>query len=278
MAFYYNPTDNILYDSSVYPVSSIPSGCVEIQESDYKSKLNNQNNGWIITPIGGSIGIMDVNQSAATGMLHAALVASTSVLGHVKIGASSPIGIDLNGGLIINNLSILTAMIAAKAVTTAKIDDKAVTTAKIDDGAVTYDKIASSLLPSVLYFTINSGNMSWGSGDNYFIIATCPAAAGFIFDFTLHFFAEVANSSSSDEWCADLVVKTGLSYNNAVENVRKRFWFKDKDRQSIRFTYNGVGSGNTYISVERQTVHPSNDPVSLDMNGEIYLSGLKIYI
>ena len=141
MAFYYNPTDNVLYDTSVYPATSVPAGCIEITEENYKSKLDSQNAGWIITYTGGSIGLMDVIQSAATEMLHSAVIASTSVLGHVKIDASSPVGIDGNGCLVINNLGITTAMIAASAVTTAKIDDKAVTTAKIDDKAVTTAKI-----------------------------------------------------------------------------------------------------------------------------------------
>lgn len=160
---------------------------------------------------------------------------------------------------------------------TTQLANGAATTPKIADHAVTKDKLASSVIPSVLSFNIHNGTMSWGSSDNYFIIADLPADAGMIFDFTLTFYAEVQNASPGDEWCADFVIKTGITYNNAVENVRKRFWFKDGDRQSIRFTFNGLGSNNIYIAVERQTVHPSNDPTDLDMNGEIYISGIKIF-
>lgn len=173
--------------------------------------------------------------------------------------------------------AVSTAKIVDEAVTTQKIDDGAVTTAKIENYAVTKDKLASSVIPSVLSFNVHNGTMSWGSSDNYFIIADLPADAGMIFDFTLAFYAEVQNASPGDEWCADFVIKTGITYNNAVENVRKRFWFKDGDRQSIRFTFNGLGANNIYIAVERQTVHPSNDPTDLDMNGEIYISGIKIF-
>lgn len=174
------------------------------------------------------------------------------------------------GGITANEL-------ATDAVETAKIKDLNVTTGKIANHAVTKDKLASSVIPSVLSFNIHNGTMSWGSSDNYFIIADLPADAGMIFDFTLAFYAEVQNASPGDEWCADFVIKTGITYNNAVENVRKRFWFKDGDRQSIRFTFNGLGTNNIYIAVERQTVHPSNDPTDLDMNGEIYISGIKIF-
>ena len=74
-------------------------------------------------------------------MLHAGVIANTSVLGHVKINLFSPIDTDVNGALIIKNQSILTDMIDNKAVTTAKIDDNAVTSAKINDKAVTTAKI-----------------------------------------------------------------------------------------------------------------------------------------
>ena len=348
MSIYFDPNALCFYDTSVFPAASIPSGCTSVTDADYKNLMDGQNGGTSIRNQNGSPVPGFVSQSAATEMLHAGVIASTSVLGHVKIDSSSPIGIDANGCLIIQNLSILTAMINAeavttakiadsavttnkindkavttakiddKAVTTAKIDDKAVTTAKIDDKAVTGDKIAdytidntklgalavhennidsnsvttqkiadhsvtldklaTSLLPAVLAFDIKYGTMSWSSSDNYFIIADLDADAGKIFDFTLSFVAEVANAAATDEWCVDFYVKTGLTYNNAVENVKQRFWFKSGERHSIRFTYSGVGSGKTYIAVERQNVHPSNDPTSLDMNGGIILSGLKIYI
>lgn len=166
--------------------------------------------------------------------------------------------------------------LATDAVETSKIKDLNVTTGKIANHAITKDKLDSSVIPSVLSFNFHYGTMSWGSSDNYFIIADLPADAGMIFDFTLRFSADVQNASPGDEWCADFVVKTGLTYNNAVENVRHRLFFKDGDRQSIRFTFNGLGSGNIYIAVERQSIHPSWDPSDFGID-ECYLSGIKIF-
>lgn len=173
--------------------------------------------------------------------------------------------------------SEFTLSVKAGGITETELAANAVTTAKIGNGAVTKDKLASSVIPSVLSFNVHNGTMSWGSSDNYFIIADLPADAGMIFDFTLRFFAEVQNAAASDEWCVDFFVKTGLNYTNAVENIKRRIFFKDGDRQSIRFTFNGIGSGNIYIAVERQTDHPSYDPQNLDLNGEIYISGIKIF-
>lgn len=356
MSIYFDPNALCFYDTSVFPAASIPNGCTSVTDVDYKNLMDGQNGGGSIRNQNGSPVPGFISQSAATEMLHAVVIASTSVLGHVKIDASSPIGIDANGALLIQNLSILTAMIAAeavttakiadsavttnkindkavttakiddkavttakiddKAVTTAKIDDKAVTTAKIDDKAVTGDKIAdatignsklgafavhennidssavttqkiannavtknklaSSVIPSVLSFNIHTGTLHWYSSDNYFIIADFPADAGMIFDFTFRYDTEVANASPTDLWCVDLVVKTGLTYNGAVENARHRIFFNSGDRQSMRFTFNGLGSGNIYLVAERQTIHPSWDPVEFSIN-EVYLSGLKIF-
>ena len=336
MSIYFDPNALCFYDTSVFPSASIPSGCTSVTDADYKNLMDGQNGGSSIRNQNGSPVPGFISESAATEMLHAAVIASTSVLGHVKIDASSPIGIDGNGCLVINNLGITTAKIAAgavttakidakavttakiddkavttakiddKAVTTAKIDDKAVTTAKIDDKAVTTDKIddkavttdkidssavttqkianhavtkdklASSVVPSVLSFNIHYGTLHWYSSDDYFIIADFPADAGMIFDFTFRYDTEVANASPGDKWCIDLVVKTGLTYNNAVENARQRIFFNSGDRQSMRFTFNGLGSGNIYLVAERQTLHPSWDPVEFSIN-EVYLSGLKIF-
>ena len=173
--------------------------------------------------------------------------------------------------------SEFTLSVKAGGITDTELAANAVTTAKIGNGAVTKDKLDSSVIPSVLSFNVHNGMMSWGPSENYFIIADLPADAGMIFDFTLRFYAEVQNAAASDEWCADFVVKTGVTYAGSVENARRRFWFKDGDRQSMRFTFNGLGSNNIYIAVERQSVHPSNDPADLDMNGEIDISGIKIF-
>jgi len=172
--------------------------------------------------------------------------------------------------------AVSTAKIVDEAVTTQKIDDGAVTTSKIGNGAVTKDKLASSVIPSVLSFNIHYGTLHWYSSDNYFIIADFPADAGMIFDFTFRYDTEVANASPGDEWCVDLVVKTGLTYNGAVENARHRIFFNNGDRQSIRFVFNGLGSGNIYLAAERQTLHPSWDPTEFSIN-EVYLSGIKIF-
>lgn len=172
--------------------------------------------------------------------------------------------------------AVSTAKIVDEAVTTQKIDDGAVTTVKIGNGAVTKDKLASSVIPSVLSFNVHYGTRHWYPSDNYFIIADLPADAGMIFDFTFRYDTEVANASPGDLWCVDLVVKTGLTYNNAVENARHRIFFKNGDRQSIRFTFNGLGSGNIYLAAERQIYHPSWDPADFSIN-EVYLSGIKIF-
>ena len=306
MSIYFDPNALCFYDTSVFPAASIPSGCTSVTDADYKDLMDGQNGGSSIRNQNGSPVPGFISQSAATEMLHAAVIASTSVLGHVKIDASSPIGIDGNGCLVINNLGITTAMIAAKAVTTSKIDDKAVTNDKIADAsidnnklgafavhennidnnsvteqkianhAITKDKLNSNIIPSVLSFNIYYGTLHWYSSDDYFIIADFPADAGRIFDFTFRYDTEVANASPGDEWCVDLVVKTGLTYNGAVENARQRIFFKNGERQSIRFIFNGLGSGNIYFAAERQTTHPSWDPVEFIIN-EVHLSGLKIF-
>lgn len=370
MAFYYNSTTNAFYDTDVFPVADLPANSVEIAENNYKNLMAHQNNGgYVAHDNSGNPLVGSWMTTAATDMVHASVLATSSTPGHVKVAGTSTlmstsaisrqsdgtigivaygIGTDelanqsvteakikdynvthqklaldavessniKNGAVTEEKLDsvkdleadettltmtegsdeftlsvkaggISDTELAANAVTTAKIDDEAVTTAKIDDGAVTTakmgngsvtkDKLASSVIPSVLSFNVHNGTMSWGPSDNYFIIADLPADAGMIFDFTLRFYAEVQNAAPGDEWCADFVVKTGASYSGAVENIRKRFWFKDGDRQLMRFTFNGLGSGNIYIAVERQSVHPSNDPANLDMNGEIDVSGIKIF-
>ena len=172
--------------------------------------------------------------------------------------------------------AVETAKINDGAVTTQKIGDGAVATAKIENHAVTKDKLASAIVPSVLSFNIHHGTLHWYSSDDYFIIADFPADAGMIFDFTFRYDTEVANASTGDDWCVDLVVKTGLTYNGAVENARQRIFFNSGDRQSMRFAFNGLGSGNIYLAAERQTLHPSWDPTEFSIN-EVYLSGIKIF-
>ena len=141
MSIYFDPNALCFYDTSVFPAASVPSGCTSVTDADYKDLMDGQNGGSSIRNQNGSPVPEFISQSEATEMLHAGVIANTSVLGHVKINLFSPIDTDVNGALIIKNQSILTDMIDNKAVTTAKIDDEAVTTAKIDDKAVTTAKI-----------------------------------------------------------------------------------------------------------------------------------------
>ena len=160
--------------------------------------------------------------------------------------------------------------LAANAVETAKIYDGAVTRAKMANGSVNADKLDSTCIPSIISSpTLTPG--SWTTGTDYIIIATIPANAGRVFDFTVHFHLDIG-SASTQEWCTDIVVKTGLTYNNAVENARVRRFWKQDDRMDVRFAFNGLGSGNVYIAVERQTLHPSSDPTDLTVN-EIEFAG-----
>lgn len=369
MAFYYNSTTNAFYDTDVFPVADLPANSVEIAENNYKNLMAHQNNGgYVAHDNSGNPLVGSWMTTAATDMVHASVLATSSTPGHVKVAGTSTlmstsaisrqsdgtIGIvaygigtdelanqsvteakiknynvthqklaldavessnikngavteekldsvkDLEadettltmtegsdeftlsvkaGGISETELAadaVSTAKIVDEAVTTQKIDDGAVTTAKIENHAVTKDKLASSVIPSVLSFNIHYGTLHWYSSDNYFIIADLPADAGMIFDFTFRYDTEVANASPGDSWCVDLVVKTGLTYNGAVENARHRIFFKNGDRQSIRFTFNGLGSGNIYLAAERQTLHPSWDPADFSIN-EVYLSGIKIF-
>lgn len=169
--------------------------------------------------------------------------------------SSSAFTISVNAG------GITDTELADDAVITAKILDGNVTRAKIANGAINTDKLDSSCIPSVITPTTLAPG-SWTTGTDYIILATLPANAGRIFDFTVHFHMDIGSASTS-EWCTDIVVKTGLTYNNAVENARKRRFWKQDDRLDVRFTFNGVGSGNVYIAIERQTLHPSMDPTDL---------------
>lgn len=323
MAFYYNANSNAFFDTDVFPVANLPANSVQVSETTYKDLLSRQNNGYFISPdnSGNPVYAFYI-EDPASDILHAAVLATSSTPGHVKVAVTSSLmstsaigiqadgtlgitgygigedelanqavatskiknynvtnrkmAIDSVGTLNIIDANVTTPKIADGAVETAKIKDLNVTTGKIANHAVTKDKLASSVIPSVLTFNFHYGTMSWGSSDNYFIIADLQADAGMIFDFTLRFSADVPNASPGDEWCADFVVKTGLTYDNAVENVRHRLFFKDGDRQSIRFTFNGLGSGKIFIAVERQQYHPSWDPSDFGID-ECYLSGIKIF-
>ena len=177
MAFYFSSETKAFYDTDVFPVASLPSNKVEITEEMYNVLLGLQNDGYVIlADISGNPYPVAQGESSATDIKHAASVATTVALGHVKIGntmeAANDGTLDLKDGAVttekldsvkdlaadestltmaetsnaftfsVKDGGIATAKIADVAVTTAKISDGAVTTAKISDGAVTIAKIA----------------------------------------------------------------------------------------------------------------------------------------
>lgn len=132
MAFYYSSDTNAFYDTDVFPVASLPANKVEVAEADYQDLLSKQNSGYVIlSDVSGNPYAVAQGESPATDIIHAASVATTVALGHVKIGntmqAANDGTLDLKDG----------------AVTTEKIADLNVTTEKIDDGAVTEEKLES---------------------------------------------------------------------------------------------------------------------------------------
>lgn len=132
MAFYFSSETKAFYDTDVFPVASLPANKVEINEATYTELLTKQNQGYVILADGsGNPYTVNQSEAAATDIKHAASVATTVALGHVKIGttmqAANDGTLDLKDG----------------AVTTAKIADAAVTTEKIADGAVSEEKLDS---------------------------------------------------------------------------------------------------------------------------------------
>ena len=177
MAFYFSSETKAFYDTDVFPVASLPSNKVEITEEMYNVLLGLQNDGYVIlADISGNPYPVAQGESSATDIKHAASVATTVALGHVKIGntmeAANDGTLDLKDGAVttekldsvkdlaadestltmaetsnaftfsVKDGGIATAKIADVAVTTAKISDGAVTIAKIAGGAVTTAKIA----------------------------------------------------------------------------------------------------------------------------------------
>lgn len=132
MAFYFSSDTNALYDTDVFPVASLPANKVEITSEVYAELLTKQNQGYVILADGsGNPYTVNQSEAAATDIKHAASVATTVALGHVKIGTSMQAAndgtLDLKDG----------------AVTTEKIADGSVTTEKIADGAVSEEKLDS---------------------------------------------------------------------------------------------------------------------------------------
>lgn len=132
MAFYFSSDTKALYDTDVFPATSLPANKVEITAAAYSELLTKQNQGYVILADGsGNPYTVNQSEAAATDIKHAGSVATTVALGHVKIGntmtAANDGTLDLKDG----------------AVTTAKIADANVTTDKLADGAVTDAKLES---------------------------------------------------------------------------------------------------------------------------------------
>lgn len=142
MAFYFSSDTNALYDTDVFPVASLPANKVEINEAVYSELLTKQNQGHVILA-NGSGNPYTVNQSeaSATDINHAASVATTLALGHVKIGNTMTAAND--GTLDLKDGAVTTAKIVDANVTADKLASNSVTTAKITDANVTADKLAS---------------------------------------------------------------------------------------------------------------------------------------
>ena len=151
MAFYFSSDTKSFYDTDVFPVSSLPANKVEISKATFTELMTKQNQGYVIMADGsGNPYAVNQSEAAATDIKHAASVATTIALGHVKIGntmqAANDGTLDLKDGAVstakIADANVTAAKIATDAVETAKIKDANVTTDKIADGAVSTAKIA----------------------------------------------------------------------------------------------------------------------------------------
>lgn len=142
MAFYFSFVTKALYDTDVFPVASLPEIKVEISAAVYSELLTKQNQGYVILADGSGYPYT-VNQSeaSATDMKHAASVATTLALGHVKIGTTMQAAND--GTLDLKDGAVTTAKIVDANVTADKLASNSVTTEKITDANVTADKLAS---------------------------------------------------------------------------------------------------------------------------------------
>ncbi len=142
MAFYFSSDTNALYDTDVFPVASLPANKVEITSAAYAELLTKQNQGYVILADGsGNPYTVNQSEAAATDIKHAASVATTIALGHVKIGNTMEAAND--GTLDLKDGAVTTAKIVDANVTADKLASNSVTTAKITDANVTADKLAS---------------------------------------------------------------------------------------------------------------------------------------
>ena len=150
MAFYFNSTTKAFYDTDVFPVASLPANSVEITEAVYSELMTKQNQGYVIlADNSGNPYAVAQSEATATDIKHAASVATTVALGHVKIGdtmtAANDGTLDLKDGAVttakIVDANVTADKLATDSVTTAKIANQNVTTEKLADGAVTEDKL-----------------------------------------------------------------------------------------------------------------------------------------
>lgn len=122
MAFYFSSVTKALYDTDVFPVASLPANKVEISEAAYAELMTKQNQGYVILA-NGSGNPYTVNQSeaSATDIKHAASVATTVALGHVKIGNTMTAAND--GTLDMKDGAVGTSKLADDAITADKVKD-----------------------------------------------------------------------------------------------------------------------------------------------------------
>lgn len=95
MALYFSSDTKALYDTDVFPVASLPANKVEITEAVYSELLTKQNQGYVILADGsGNPYTVNQSEASATDIKHAASVATTLALGHVKIGNTMTVAND----------------------------------------------------------------------------------------------------------------------------------------------------------------------------------------
>lgn len=122
MAFYFSSVTKALYDTDVFPVASLPANKVEISEADYAELMTKQNQGYVILADGsGNPYTVNQSEASATDIKHAASVATTVALGHVKIGNTMTAAND--GTIDVKDGAVGTSKLANDAVTADKVKD-----------------------------------------------------------------------------------------------------------------------------------------------------------
>lgn len=173
MAFYFSSDTKALYDTDVFPVASLPENKVEITEAVYSELLTKQNQGYVIlADSSGNPYTVNQSEASATDIKHAASVATTLALGHVKIGNTMQAAND--GTLDLKDGAVSTNKIAAGAVSTEKIEDGAVTEEKLesvkdlvaDETTLTMNEDANAFTFSVKDGGISSTKIADGAVTN----------------------------------------------------------------------------------------------------------------